>query len=295
MKFGAQNGHLDNKPAIVLVIGNEKGGAGKTTTAMHLISSLICLGFKVASIDVDIRQRSLTRYIENRQQTMKVENSNLQFPEHFVIPLSKIEDIKVREEEEMRLFNEAFDQCQHNDFIVIDTPGNNTALSSLAHSHADLIITPLNDSFIDLDVIAKVKPDLSIERPSHYAQMVWEYKMKKAARNQETIEWVIIRNRLSNIDAKNKRNVNEVLSKLSQRLGFSYIAGFSERVIFRELFLQGLTLLDLEQQNIQLSMSHIAARQELRMFLKSLKLKKIEEALSGSDLMFKADDNTEAA
>ncbi|MBN8828241.1 MAG: AAA family ATPase [Sphingobacteriia bacterium] len=285
MKFGNSN-NLDSKKNIVIVIGNEKGGAGKTTTAMHTIASLLSLGFKVASIDVDSRQKSLTRYIENREYTNKKTNSLL-MPNHFLIPPVNDENQDARHKEEERLFLEALNKASEEcDFIVIDTPGNNTYLSTLAHSHADVIVTPINDSFIDLDVLAKVNPDnLSIERPTHYSEMVWGQKMRRASVAQESIEWIVLRNRLSNIDAKNKRNMTEVLNKLSARVGFKHIPGFSERVIFRELFLQGLTLLDLAAQNISMTMSHIAARQELRAFLKNLNLKKVNEALNNSNLL----------
>lgn len=283
---------LDGKKRIIIVIGNEKGGAGKTTTAMHLIVSLLTLGFKVASIDVDSRQKSLTRYIENRSQTNEKSGGKLLMPEHFVIPESQNSDLNLRANEEESRFLDALNHTDFADFVIVDTPGNNTVLSNIAHANADIIITPMNDSFIDLDVLAKVNPDtLAIEKPTHYSQMVWEQKMKRAAKTQESIDWIVLRNRLSNIDAKNKRNMTEVLSKLSNRIGFRHAHGFSERVIFRELFLSGLTLLDLASQGIQLSLSHIAARHELRLFLISLNITKIKESLKNSTLFAKADAN----
>ncbi|OJV12042.1 MAG: hypothetical protein BGO27_00350 [Alphaproteobacteria bacterium 33-17] len=277
---------LDNKKTVIIVIGNEKGGAGKTTTTMHLATSLLTLGFKVATIDVDSRQKSLTRYVENRTNTNeKKAGGVLLMPLHFVIPESNSTDLNEKSKEEEERFNDAINHATEMDFIVIDTPGNNTFLSNLSHAHADIIITPMNDSFVDLDVLAKVNPDtFAIEKPAHYSQMVWEQKMKRAAKNQESIDWILLRNRLSNIDAKNKRNMTEVLNKLSSRIGFRHAPGFSERVIFRELFLQGITLLDLAAQNIPLTLSHISARQELKLFLKALGLKKIDESLKTSNL-----------
>src|SRR5262249_9431645 len=149
-------------------------------------------------------------------------------------------------------------------------PGNYCFLSRLAHSYADTIITPINDSFLDMDVIAKVNPDdLSIIGPSIYSEMVWQQKIARAKRTGDSINWVIMRNRLSTLDAINKRQVTKILEQLSQRISFRIAPGFSERVIFRELFLQGLTLLDLLKVNFNknISTSHIAARQELRDFL----------------------------
>ncbi|AIL66042.1 Chromosome partitioning protein MipZ [Rickettsiales bacterium Ac37b] len=269
----------------VITIGNEKGGAGKTTSAMHLISSLLWLGFKVASIDTDCRQLSLSRYIENRKNTCIKKNISLPLPEHYITTESKNLHIPEKEkEEEIQLVN-LINKAQNNDFIVIDTPGSNSYLSRIAHSYADTIITPINDSFVDLDVLAKVSIDqYKIEQPAIYSQMVWEQKMVKAKRSETSINWVVMRNRLSNLNAKNKRNIGSILGKLSQRIGFRIIPGFGERVIFRELFLHGLTLLDIRDNNykilnIQLNMSHIAARNELRNFVTSLEIPLIDQIL----------------
>ena len=161
----------------------------------------------------------------------------------------------------------------HADFIVIDTPGSHTNLSKIAHSHADTVVTPINDSFIDLDVMAKIDSEtLDTSSPSIYSQMLWEQKMERASRDRGSIDWVVVRNRLGSLDAQNKRNVEQALKKLSKRISFKVAPGFSERVIFRELFPHGLTLLDLKKANFtkSFSMSHVAARQELRTFLDSL-------------------------
>ncbi|MFV9875054.1 MAG: division plane positioning ATPase MipZ [Rickettsiales endosymbiont of Dermacentor nuttalli] len=268
----------------IITIGNEKGGAGKTTSSMHLISSLLWLGFKVASIDTDCRQLSLSRYIENRKNTCIKKSISLPISEHYFTTESKNLHIPDKEkEEEVQLVNLINRATNHHDFIVIDTPGSNSYLSRVAHSYADTIITPINDSFVDLDVLAKVNIDqYKIEQPAIYSQMVWEQKMIKARRSQSSINWVVMRNRLSNLNAKNKRNVGSILNKLSQRVGFRIITGFGERVIFRELFLHGLTLLDIRDNNykilnIQLNMSHVAARNELRNFITSLEIPEIEK------------------
>jgi chromosome partitioning protein len=156
------------------------------------------------------------------------------------------------------------------DYIVIDTPGSYNYLSRLAHSYADTIVTPINDSFLDLDVIAKIEGGtLDVSKPSIYSQMIWEQKMEKATRDKGSIDWVVLRNRLANLDAHNKRNVSDALEKIAARIAFRIVPGFSERVVFRELFPQGLTLLDLTTANYNksFSISHVAARQELRTLL----------------------------
>lgn len=272
----------NNHNAHIIVVGNEKGGAGKTTSAMHIITSLLHLGFKVASIDVDSRQKSLTRYLENRENTRNIKSLNLKMSEHYIIPLGYGDNIKEVEAQEEASFITCFnDATNNNDFVVIDTPGNNSFLSRTAHSYANTIITPINDSFIDLDVLAKINGDnFKIEKPAIYSQMIWEQKINRISRDKGEINWIVMRNRLSNIDAKNKRNVASVLNNLANRIGFKVAPGFSERVIFRELFLSGLTLLDLNSLGHKsLKISHIAAKQELKEFIKFLDISKIKDIM----------------
>lgn len=267
-----------NKKPLIIVLGNEKGGAGKTTFSMHLIVGLIDRGYKIASIDTDSRQKSLTSYVENRKKyNQNNQDKRVGMPLHFHMQESTKKLIMEKEKEEHDLFNQVLEQAKnHADIVVIDTPGSHTNLSRIAHSYADKVITPINDSFIDLDVMAKIDGDkLDMDRPSIYSDMLWEQKMQRAARDQGSIEWIVVRNRLSNLDAVNKRNINDALQKMSKRMGFTLAPGLSERVIFRELFPYGLTLLDLHNANFHksFSLSHVAARQELRDFLNSLGLK----------------------
>lgn len=265
-----------SNPPYIFVVGNEKGGAGKTTCSMHLIVALLYQGYKVASIDVDSRQASLTNYLKNRELYNK-QNPDKQVvsPWHFHLSETLKENKGDEEEEQKILFEKALVEASSADYIVIDTPGSHTFLSRLAHSYADTIITPINDSFLDLDVIAKIDDKDNIISPSIYSQMIWEQKMQRASRDGGSIEWVILRNRLSNLDAVNKRRVGNVLNKLAKRISFKLADGFSERVIFRELFLQGLTLLDLKNANYDkaFSTSHVLGRQELRNFLSFLGIK----------------------
>lgn len=271
------------KPAQVIIVGNEKGGSGKTTTTMHLIVSLLRLGFSVGSMDIDARQRSLSRYIENRRQTITREGRNLPLPHHIIIQKSPFHLLHEAEADERERFLKGLSRIYYsNDFVIIDTPGSDTYLARLAHSFADMVITPINDSFVDLDVLANVDGQtMKIIKPSIYSEMVWEQKLSRAKRDGGTIEWIVMRNRLSNIDARNKRHMTTVLGELSRRIGFRVAPGFSERVIFREMFLQGLTVLDVEENNkASLSLSHVAARQEVRDLLKILKNPVIDERIA---------------
>lgn len=273
-----------SKKAHVIVLGNEKGGSGKTTTCMHLIVALLRLGFSVGTIDIDSRQRSLSRYLENRRQTILKENVALPQPQHVVVQRSPFNIVKEAEEDDRERFTKTLMRLKEaNDFVVVDSPGSDTYLSRVAHAHADTIITPINDSFVDLDVLANVDGQtMKIIKPSIYSEMVWEQKLMRAKRDGGSIEWIVMRNRLSNIDAKNKRFMTQATGELARRIGFRVAPGFSERVIFREMFLQGLTVLDIMEMNggVGLSLSHVAARQEVRDLLKTLRIAQLDEHIN---------------
>lgn len=262
------------KPYII-VLGNEKGGTGKSTVAMHIAVYLLNQGFSVGTIDVDARQGTLTRYFENRKRSN--EDGSVKMPIHFAILKDNDENIKVAQEHEVQKLRDAFSNQQQCDFIIIDTPGNDTFLSQTVHSYADTLITPMNDSFVDLDVLVRVdKNDFKQMKPSVYAEMVWDQRKMRAIRRQKPIDWIVIRNRLTTFYNKNKRDIHTVLEALASRIGFRLGEGFCERVIFKELFLSGLTLLDLEAKKVELNISHVAARQELRDLIALMKLPNVQ-------------------
>lgn len=269
----------------VIVVGNEKGGAGKTTTTMHLIASLMYLGFKVGTIDLDSRQQSLTRYLENRIKTIK-QGFRAPIPQHAVVKKSELESLNAAQDDENnRLLKCMQSLSQPADFLVIDTPGSDTYLSRTAHSYADTVVTPINDSFVDLDVLGHIQKDtLEVDRPGVYGEMIWQQKLIRARRDRGEIDWLVLRNRLSSLDARNKRNMSAAVERLAKRIGFRYISGFGERVIYRELFLQGLTLVDVMMKDspIAPSISHVAAKQELRDFLEALNISRVTERLNVS-------------
>jgi chromosome partitioning protein len=263
--------------AHVIVVGNEKGGTGKSTVSMHLVVSLLRMGLSVGSIDLDARQATLTRYVENRQRRALKDRPGLPMPDHEAVPptadpaadAARLDEILVR-------------MAATHDVVLIDTPGSDHPLSRIGHSFADTLVTPMNDSFVDLDVLAKVDPDtMRVVRPSHYSEMVWETKKQRALRGERvTMDWVVMRNRLAHVEARNRREVEKLLVELSKRVGCRMIAGLGERVIYRELFLEGLTLLDLREKGggIDLTMSHVAARQELRNLVQAIGLDKLAQA-----------------
>ena len=259
------------KRAHIIVVGNEKGGTGKSTVSMHLIVSLLEQGLSVGIIDIDARQATLSRYIGNRAARKDLEELSLRLPEHVAIPPSGDGAADCA-----RLSEVFTDFAARHDVVLIDTPGSDHPMSRLGHSFADTLVTPLNDSLVDLDVLALVEPGtMKIRRPSHYAEMVWETKKTRAMRGEKAVvDWIVLRNRLYNLDARNKRDMEKLLGDLSKRVGFRVIPGLGERVIYRSMFLEGLTLIDLKKKimGFEFNMSHVAARQELRTLVESIGL-----------------------
>ncbi len=257
----------------IIVIGNQKGGTGKSTTAMHLIVSLLRHGHAVGAIDLDARQGTLSRYLENRRDYAQRRQLALEHPELRAVHASELESRTDAIDEERRDLAAALHDLSACEYIVIDTPGADSTLSRLGHTYADTLITPMNDSFVDLDLLAVVDPDtLQVVRPSRYSEMVWQQKQARAVHNGRPIDWIVIRNRIASLASRNQRNVGQVLKALAGRIGFRSAPGFGERVIFRELFLKGLTLLDLRENgaDVPLTLSHVAARQEVRTLLAAI-------------------------
>jgi len=261
--------------AHIIVVGNEKGGAGKSTVSMHLATALARMGHRVGALDLDLRQKSFGRYANNRSAYL--DSEGLTLPSANYRDLPEIDQSTLKPGENIydhRLSAAVAGLEGDSDFIVIDCPGSHTRLSQVAHSLADTLVTPLNDSFVDFDLLAHTAADgVTIKGPSVYSEMVWNARQLRAQAGLPPIDWIVLRNRLGAQAMVNKQKMEQALEKLARRIGFRTAPGFHERVIFRELFPRGLTLLDLRDVGVkQLNISNIAARQELRELIKALKL-----------------------
>ena len=262
--------------AHIVVVGNEKGGSGKSTTSMHVATALVRMGHKVGTLDLDLRQKSLARYIENRRAFNERHDLSLPCPDYRDLPDIAAASLGPGENvHDQRLSRAVVGMEETCDFILIDCPGSHTRLSQVAHSLADTLVTPLNDSFVDFDLLARADPETNkILGPSVYSEMVWNARQLRAQAGLDPIDWVVVRNRLGAQAMHNKRKMGDALGDLGRRIGFRVTAGFSERVIFRELFPRGLTLLDLRDIGVkgQMNISNVAARQELRDLVRELRL-----------------------
>ncbi len=265
----------EGRQPYVIVLGNEKGGTGKSTTAMHLIVALLGLGYAVGSIDLDSRQGSLSRYLENRGRYMRETGRVVPMPRHHRVLRSTAGGRQEAEAEERTRLHEVFANLSDRDIVVIDTPGSDSYLSRLGHVNADTLITPVNDSFMDIDVLAQIdREKREVRGPSFYSKLVWEQNNRRIVVGRPPIDWVVLRNRLTHINARNKREVEDLLRLLAVRIGFRVAPGFGERVVFRELFLKGLTVLDITEEDADepSNPSHASGRAEVAAMLEVIGL-----------------------
>ncbi|WEJ57100.1 division plane positioning ATPase MipZ [Devosia sp. FJ2-5-3] len=263
--------------AHVIVVGNEKGGSGKSTTAFHLAIHLLYQGYKVASIDVDSRQQTMTHYVRNRRNWARSKELALPHTTHFHLPVARGDSVKENHRVEFDLFRQAIVEVEQKaDFVVIDTPGFDTNLTRLAHSLADTLVTPVNDSLIDLNVMAQIDPISGEPRElSHYSRLVQRARSERLAIDGRNIDWVLVRNRISMLSSRNMRQVQTTLEKIALRLGCRLADGIAERVIFRSLFATGMTVFDSLDDELLGGLptsSHISARQEYRSLVAALNL-----------------------
>jgi chromosome partitioning protein len=230
----------------------------------------------VAVIDLDMRQRSFSRQLENRVEWAAQNRNALPVPELIPFERSGASSLDAIAAEEAARFASLLEAIESQfEFIIIDTPGADTPLSRLAHAAANTLVTPMNDSFVDFDLLARIEPrTYAVKGPSVYSDFVWECRKKRLMARKPALDWIVMRNRLATTEARNKKRISLALDSLAERIGFRVASGFGERVIFRELFPMGLTMLDLPQPglDISLTMSHIAARQEVRNLIAALKL-----------------------
>ena len=263
--------------AHVVVLGNEKGGSGQSTAALHIAVALLKAGQRVATIDLDSRQKRFTHYIDNRRAWSERARVNLDLPAHYCVARAEGNSLEANEAQEFANFSQVIGTIEHShDVVVIDTPGSDTYLMRLAHSMADTLVTPLNDSFVDFDVLGTLDAvNFTVTGESHYAEMVRESRRQRRLVDGKLTDWIVVRNRLSSLGSRNKKMVGDGLIELSKRMGFRSVEGIAERVVYREFFPRGLTAFDdLDEATLgtRPSLSHLTAREEVIALLNALRL-----------------------
>ena len=268
------------RPRIV-TLGNQKGGSGKTTTGMHLMVGLMNCGYKVGCLDLDGDQATLSHFMENRKRQSRALAIPLDMPAYRRIDNSLEASVASSEEDETQRLDQALTDLQGCDYVVIDTPGHDSFLSRMGHILAEHLITPMNDSFLDLDVLVRLDTEgRKIIGPSSYSVAVLDRWGLRMLVTGKPLDWLVIRNRLAHLDNRNNRQIEKVLHQLAPRLGFRMAHGFGERVIYRELFPKGLTLLDPVDEKIAkgASSSRAAARDEVWALMNAIGLKEGTQA-----------------
>ncbi len=271
------NEQADLRSAHVIVVGNEKGGAGKSTISIHLTVALLKAGYRVATIDLDTRQQTLTRFFENRRSWSASATWPIELPHHCAMARGESADLRENEAREFESFAAAIGAVEHHyEFVVIDTPASDSYLMRLAHSLADTLISPLNDSYVDVDVFSRVHHDRKQRGAvAHYADLVLEARRRRRLVDNGVIDWVMVRNRMASLASNNARQIAISIAKLAAELRFRVTDGFHDRVIFRELFPIGLTALDAIEQGAQkgvLTSSQRSAREEIESLVDALQL-----------------------
>lgn len=279
-------------PPRIVAVGNQKGGTGKSTLAFHLAIGLLRRGRRVGCVDLDAQQATLTHYLANRSAYAERSEESIPLPAYVGIEPVQVRDRAVAEEQETERLKAALTSLGGCDTVILDTPGSDNHLARLGHANADVLVTPLNDSFLDIDVLARVDRERRLVLgPSVYARMVAQQSEHRVAGGRAPIDWIVLRNRLAQLDAHNTRDMARLLAQLAGRMGFRLLPGLSERMVYRELFYSGLTLLDLPQDpnRGRVKASHRNARRELDELLDAVaSAPKTPNALGGNLLRIEA-------
>lgn len=246
----------------IIVFANEKGGVGKSTSAFHTCIALCNAGERVAALDVDLRQLTLQRALWARTESEREFGVTLPGPEQIMLAQQNENEL----EEKLRMAR------IHHSFIIIDVGGHDSPIARRAIFMADTIVTPVNDSFIDLDMLGRVNPRTgAFMSLGNFARLVEHLKEPGLSLRTKPLDWVVMQNRSRSLGTKNERKVLDALQKIAPEAGFRLVPGLRERVTYRELFPMGLTLFDLEAIP-EMGRPKPAARDEILAMLRALNL-----------------------
>jgi chromosome partitioning protein len=262
---------LNSRPEIesrIITFANEKGGVGKSTIAFHCAMALCNAGHRVAVVDLDHRQQSMARALENREGTARRLKIKLPSPRSSVL----------NHQSSASLIQEMARIGWDSDFIIIDAAGHDSPVARHAIAMADTLVTPVNNSFVDIDLLGQFDSiTMRLKRYGSFARMVQELREVRDHRGQAPTDWVVVQNRMRRLGSTNEQRVTDALGELSNKAGFRLAQGLGDRVAYRELFLLGLTLFDLKHIP-EFSRTHPAAKSEIMQMIADLRL---EGAIAG--------------
>ena len=221
---------LDNdapelRSAHVIVVGNEKGGAGKSTISIHLTVALLEGGLqgrlhrsRHAPADADAVLRK-SPFLVAATRDWPIE-----LPLHCAMRARRNATTSAPTRRwSSRMFADAIGAVEHEyEFVVIDTPASDSYLMRLAHSLADTLVSPLNDSYVDIDVFSRVQHDRTQRGAvSQYADLVMQARRKRRLVDNGVIDWVMVRNRIASIASNNARQIAVSIARLSHGIAIS--------------------------------------------------------------------------
>jgi chromosome partitioning protein len=246
----------------VIVFANEKGGVGKSTLAFHTALALCDAGKKVAVIDLDAGQATLSGALTNREATCRLLKIGLPTPRF--VALSQPSGASLSQE-----IARIGSDCQ---FILIDVAGSDSPIGRRAIAMADTLVTPVNNSFADIALLGHFDAiSMKLKRLGRFARLVNGIAEARADRRMPTADWIVLPNRIRRCGSSNESSINLALVKLAKRAGFRLGQGFGDRVAYRELFLFGLTHLDLKRIP-NLGRVKASAKLEIEQLLSDLRL-----------------------
>ena len=264
----------ERQPGRIIVFSNLKGGTGKSTTALSVIVGLLRRGKSVASLDLDMDQEALSRYLFNRTRFAKLTKLRIGMPDHHrfteIDPGGNGAELSTR----LDILSGLIDNLvAENDYLVIDCPSLDNPLTRAVTARADVLTSPVNESFLDIDVIGEVRGSPpTVTRVGPFAEMIGAEMQRRRDEGIDQLEWIVVRNRRNPSATRHTAAIGTVLGELSRNLSFRVADGFVDRLIFRELFLVGLSILDLRKDDplIASNSSHRSAYEEASNLLQSV-------------------------
>lgn len=266
----------------LIVFANEKGGVGKSTLAFHIAIALADAGKKVACVDLDYAQATLSRGLTNREATCRLLKTWLPMPRHTALA----------QPSGAYLSQEIARIGSGCDFILIDAAGSDSPIARRAIAMADTLVTPVSCSFADLDVLGQFDAhSLRLLRLGHFARLVQSLTAAKHDLRLPAPDWIVMPNRNRSASSNNETVARNALHRIAKRAGFRLGSGLGDRVAYRELFLLGLTHIDLKRLP-GFARVKTLARREVEQMLADLRLPMGD---SDQHSLFPRNDNAEQA